>query len=386
MAEPVSVERVLASALRRSDETEALVAELTRINSHTRNAAGCDRVADALITALSGLPLTRHERGAPSFGRHLLFETDAAKDAPAFVLVGHHDTVFPDGSFEGFRVVDGVAHGPGVLDMKGGLAMVVTALHALHECGRLARLPLVFVSVSDEEVGSPSSRALFTELATRARAGLVFEAGRAGDAIITSRRGSGHATLRAHGKAAHAGNARADGASAVLALSRAIDGIEGLNEQLSDASASVGLVQGGSARNTVPDSAVAEVDLRFGTPAVQHALIAALEEVALAAAASVRGTRIDVSVHVSRAPWAESAATRALAEEYGACQAAAGLGHGIAPTAGGGSDANTLAALGVPVIDGLGPRGSGFHTHAEQLQLGSLGPKTEALLRFLLSG
>jgi glutamate carboxypeptidase len=378
------LEAVLSRAALRHGDAEGLLAELVRINSHTRNGPGCDQVAEALVRALASTALAVRRVRAEGYGEHVVFSTPAAARGGAVLLVGHHDTVFPPGTFEGYRRQGAHAFGPGVLDMKGGLVVIVSALWALHEAGVLAGLPLVFVSVSDEEVGSPTSQPLLRELAVDTRAALVFEAGRAGDALITSRRGSGHAKLVAHGRAAHAGNARESGASAILALARAIDAIERLNDQLAEATVSVGLVQGGSARNTVPAHAHAEVDLRFGTLGAKHALLASIDEVCLAAAASVPGTRIDVTIHVSREPWSTSPEGEALAARYGACQAEAGLGAGLAPRAGGGSDANTLAAIGIPVIDGLGPRGQGFHTSGETVELASLPMKAEALIRFLL--
>jgi glutamate carboxypeptidase len=378
------LDRVLHAAARRSDGAPGLLESLVRINSHTRNPEGCDAVATELRRALDvpGLSCTEHH--AHGFGRHLVFRTQAAAVEAPVLLVGHHDTVFPKGSFEGYREKDGMAHGPGVLDMKGGLVVIACALLSLQDAGLLAHMPLCFACVSDEEVGSPSSQGLLRTLAGEARVGLVFEAGRPGDAIVTARRGAGHALLLAHGRAAHAGNARADGASAVLALARAIDALECLNNSLQGASLSVGLVQGGSARNTVPAAARAEVDLRFSSATAQAALIGAIDDAALCAARSVPGTRIEATTHVTRAPWVETPQNAGLAARYAHCQLEAGLLHGGCMAAGGGSDGNTLAHAGLSVIDGLGPRGTGFHTHEERMELSSLGMKTETLLRFLL--
>jgi glutamate carboxypeptidase len=378
------LDRVLHAAAQRSEAAPGLLEALVRVNSHTRNAEGCDAVARALRDALAvpGLRCTEHP--AHGFGRHLVFRTAASHTRAPILLVGHHDTVFPKGTFEGYRETDGVAYGPGVLDMKGGLVVIASALLSLQDAGLLASMPLCFACVSDEEVGSPSSQGLLRMLAGEARVGLVFEAGRPGDAIVTARRGAGHAVLAAHGRAAHAGNARAEGASAILALARAIDALERLNDTLEDASVSVGLVQGGSARNTVPASARAEVDMRFASATTQAALIGALDDAALGAARSVPGTRIETTTQITRAPWVETPQNAGLAARYGQCQMEAGLLPGGPLSAGGGSDGNTLAQAGLSVIDGLGPRGTGFHTHEERMELSSLGMKTESLLRFLL--
>jgi glutamate carboxypeptidase len=362
-----------------------LIEQLVLINSHTRNVKGVDAVGEELVAALAGtaLTVTRHPR--QGLGAHLVFTTPAAHSGAEVVLIGHHDTVFPPHTFEGFRVEGGRAHGPGVLDMKGGLALVVAVLRELDAAGLLRELPLCFVSVSDEEIGSPSSQELLAQLARGARSALVFEAGRAGDKLITARRGSGHALVTTHGRAAHAGNALAEGRNAIWTLARFIDEAQRLQNSVPGASLNVGLVQGGSARNTVPALASCEIDLRFSDAAGEAALRQLLEQARQHAEEQVPDTRCELVWTTSRKPWARSSAAAALAAEYARCQREAGLEAGEADPIGGGSDANTVGALGVPTIDGLGPRGSGFHTHAELIEIDSLPRKAEALLRFLVS-
>lgn len=362
-----------------------LLERLVRVNSYSRNVQGVNAVGNLLMEALATLPLLptvdSDERGV----RHLSFATESADDAPCLLLIGHHDTVFPPGEFERFAVEGDLVRGPGVLDMKGGLVLIVHVLGTLHALGLLDALPLRFVSVGDEEIGSPASRPLLEALVPRARAALVFEAGRVGDALVTSRRGSGHALVSVAGKAAHAGNARAEGRSAIWALAKYIDRAEALNGTLPGASVNVGLVRGGSARNTVPEQASAELDLRFSDAAGERTLAAALAQIASDVETAIPGTRIAQELVVARKPWERSDASSALAARYGAAQRAAGLAFSEAPRMGGGSDANTVGALGLPAIDGLGPRGANFHTHDEYLELSSLPKKAEALLRFVLA-
>jgi glutamate carboxypeptidase len=378
------LDRALAALAARRDDTVRLLERLVLVNSHSLHVSGVNHVGNLLIEALAPLPLaltvTTSEHGI----RHLDFATPAAEMGPSVLLIGHHDTVFPPGEFEGFVVDGDLARGPGVLDMKGGLALIVQTLHALHEVGALTALPLRLVSVGDEEIGSPTSRALLEELVPTTRAALVFEAGRAGDAIITARRGAGHALVEAHGRAAHAGNALAEGRSAIWALARYVDRVQSTQGAVADTSASVGLVRGGTARNTVPDHAAAEIDLRFGDAAGQAALCELLRQHAREIEASLEGTRLSAQVEVTRPPWTRSDASAALAARYGEAQREAGLDASEAPRMGGGSDANIVGALGVPAIDGLGPRGAGFHTRGEHVLLSSLPKKAEALLRFLL--
>jgi len=380
-----ALDRALTALAAREHETHRLLERLVLVNSHSGSASGVNAVGNLLIEALAPLPLTLTVTTGEHGIRHLTFATARAESTPSALLVGHHDTVFPPGEFEGYTVDGDVARGPGVLDMKGGLALVIAALHALHEAGALEALPLRLVSVGDEETGSIDSRPLLEELARTTRLALVFEAGRAGDALITARRGVGNARIEAHGVAAHAGNALADGVSAIWALSKYVDRVLGEQGAIPGASASVGLVRGGTARNTVPDHAVADVDLRFSDVAGQEALVAALHRHARAVEQALPGARMTVDVTITRPPWARTDASSALARRYGDAQRTAGLEASEAPLVGGGSDANTLGALGVPTIDGLGPRGAGFHTRSEHALLSSLPKKAEALVRFLLA-
>jgi len=143
----------------------------------------------------------------------------------------------------------------------------------------------------------------------------------------------------------------------------------------------VGTIQGGSSKNTVPDAARAAVDLRFSTAEDGEALFQALS--AAAEASALPGTRLGLTRTAWRPPMLRSEASAALAATYSRCQEESGLGVGEAPLAGGGSDASTTSAMGIPSIDGLGPRGSGYHTHQERIDLTSLVPKAAALARFL---
>jgi glutamate carboxypeptidase len=297
------------------------------------------------------------------------------------VLVGHLDTVFPPGTFEGFQVEGDQARGPGVFDMKGGLVVMLLGLAAARRAGLLERVPLAGLLVSDEEVGSPDSQRHLRRLATGARAALCFESGRAGDRLVTRRKGVASLRVVAHGVGAHAGNEHEKGRNAIWALSRFVDRAQLLTDRARGATVSVGTFHGGTTKNTVPDRAECEVDLRFLTPEDGARLQASLQ--AAAGAAALEGTRLEVVRTSWREPLVRTAASAALAEAYGACQRQCGLGDGEAELVGGGSDACTTGALGVPSIDGLGPRGRAFHTHEETVELGSLLPKAAALLRYL---
>ena len=243
--------------------------------------------------------------------------------------------------------------------------------------------PLRVVVVSDEEVGSPEGQDIIRRVCAGSAAALVFESGRAEDAIITRRKGTGAVEAVARGKAAHAGNHHADGANAIWAVARFVDAVQQLTDYPRGLTVNVGKVLGGQGKNTVPDHAEAHVDLRFCTRADGEWLMERFEEAAHRAAASVPGTHLSLSGGISREPLERSAQSAALLEAYAACARAAGLGSSEAGLIGGGSDASTTSSSGIPSIDGLGPRGKGFHTVEEHIEVSTLVPKAQALARFL---
>jgi acetylornithine deacetylase/succinyl-diaminopimelate desuccinylase-like protein len=295
-------------------------------------------------------------------------------------------------------------------------------------------------------VGSPEGHDVIRREVAGAACALVLEAGRAADRVITARKGTGSARVVARGVAAHAGNAHDKGANAIWALARFVDRAQGLtdygrgvtvnvgkieggqskNTVPDQASAAVatgkaahagnahdkganaiwalarfidraqsltdyargvtvnaGKVSGGQGKNTVPDQATASLDFRFERLADGEATFAALRAAAAAAAESVPGTAIEAIGGPARLPLERTEPNVALYREYAACARAAGLGDGEAPMLGGGSDASTTATMGIPSIDGLGPRGSGFHTKEELIEVATLVPKAEALARFV---
>ncbi len=361
----------------------SLLERLVQENSYTGNPRGGALVAEMLAAELQAIPEMTDVRQIPSdrFAPHLVASTSRTQ-TDFIALVGHLDTVFPPGTFEGFRRDGDLLRGPGVLDMKGGLVVVLEALRALSLVGVLSDTPVRLVIVSDEEVGSPEGRQVIERELVGARAALVFEAGRAKDAVITSRRGTGSGRAVALGRAAHSGNAHAEGANAIRALCRFVEYAEELTDYARGTTVNVGVIRGGTSKNTVPDHAEALLDLRYVRLADSEELVSKLEEAARRSA--IAGTTVTFTKELARPPLERTDANVALYRDYAACARASGLGDGEAPLIGGGSDAATTAAMGITSIDGLGPRGKGFHTHEECVEVETLGPKAEALARFLM--
>lgn len=408
---PEVVTAALAAADRRAGEMLPLLRRWVEINSFTGNVAGVNQVGERIAESLAGLPLALERRAGDGCGDHLAWTTPAWRDRPAdrVLLIGHHDTVFPPGTFEVWEEQGDRIRGPGVLDMKGGLLCIRTALAALADAGVLADLPIGFITVGDEETGSLDSTRFLEELARGAAAGLVFEAGRLTDEIVVNRKGVGTVRVAVHGKAAHAGNDIRLGVNAVWALARFVDRAQRIAERSeareggghagfaggaggnaprginfgSEVSVNVGTFRGGTSANTVPEHAECAIDFRFVKRADGDAVVAELDRLARESA-EASGARFTLAGGVKRPPLERSAASSALAAQYGELARVEGLRAGEAPLAGGGSDANTVSAIGVPAIDGLGPRGRGYHTHDEHIEVPTLIQRTRALVRFLL--
>ena len=361
---------------------EATLEALVNVNSFTRNRTGGQVVAQQLEALFTRAGLQAERVISQTYADHLIFRSQGR--AGHVGLVGHFDTVFPPGTFEGYRVDGTLRRGPGVLDMKGGLVVIAAALEAIAKTVGLGAIPSVtVVVVSDEEVGSPESQPLIRRVLQGADAALVFESGRANDAIVTERKGTGSATAKATGKAAHAGNAYWEGSNAIWALARYVDRVQKLSDRQLGVTVNVGTISGGTSKNTVPAGAEAELDLRFPTHAAKDETWALLRSAT--EGLQVDGASVSIEPGPGREPMEKLPGTAALLAKYAACATRYGLSGDEAPRQGGGSDGNTTASMGIPTLDALGPRGKGFHTHDEYIEVQTLIPRAQALADFLMS-
>ncbi len=358
-----------------------LLEELVRQNSHTANKAGGDAVGQRLASEARAIGLKVNSQPSQRFADHLVFST--ADVGPGFVaLVGHLDTVFPIGTFDCFERDGDLLRGPGVLDMKGGIVVMLEALRSLCSVEGL-RPNVKVILVGDEEVGSPEGRGFIELHARGASAALVFEAGRAEDKIITRRKGTGSLRVSAQGRAAHAANGHKDGVNAISAMAHFVIAAQAITNYEQGTTVNVGTIKGGEAKNTVPDSCEAEVDFRFTTTVEADNAEQALIRAAREAERLVPGSKVVVSGGKGRLPLERTEASASLFEKYGLEAKRAGLGCEESGLISGGSDASTTSGIGIASIDGLGPRGSGFHTKDENIVVSSLIPKTLALATFL---
>ena len=296
--------------------------------------------------------------------------------APArVILLAHHDTVWPLGSLatHPFSVTDGVLRGPGCFDMKTGLVM---ALHAAAVLGAPAGLTVLVTG--DEEVGSPSSRALIEAEAAGCRAALVLEAAGDGGAVKTERKGTSMYWVRAVGRAAHAGLEPEKGVNATIELAHQVLAIGGLADAARGTSVTPTAMSAGTTLNTVPATGDIAVDVRMWDAEEQERVNAGMR----ALAPVLHGAALEVTGGPNRPPLASSASAALFAR---AAQAAARLG--LAPltraAVGGASDGNFTAGVGVPTLDGLGATGGGAHADHEHVLVAEL-PARAALLAALI--
>jgi len=365
----------------RVDQIVATIRELVEIESPSDNKAAVDRLGQVVAAKFAALGGTVRFHQATGYGNHLQVDFAGSASGKPVLLLGHCDTVYPLGTLATMpcRVADGKLTGPGVLDMKSGIALMLSALAGLKEWhGGLPR-PVTVLLVSDEEVGSDSSRAITESMAKKAAAVLVLEPsyGPAG-AVKTARKGVGEYQVKVTGKASHAGLDFQKGVNAILELARQIEKISAFTDLNKGLTINVGIVSGGSRTNVVPAEAIAQVDVR----------IARLKDAA-GIDKKMRGLRpfnrkckVDITGGVNRPPMERTAGVAALYSK--AVEIARGLGWKLSEAAvGGGSDGNFTAGLGIPTLDGLGGVGDGAHAVHEHIVVSEL-PRRAALVAGLI--
>jgi glutamate carboxypeptidase len=298
------------------------------------------------------------------------------------MLLGHLDTVWPLGTVKKmpFRVGEGRAWGPGVLDMKAGVVMALGALRTLLEAGQLTR-PVWLLLNSDEETGSEYSRALTESLARRCGAVFVLEPAQGiPGAYKTARKGVANYRLQVHGVAAHSGVDFGQGHSAVLELGRQIERASAFTNPARGITVNAGVIGGGTRSNVVPAEAWAEFDVRIAKAVDAQRIDRRFRSLR----AINRRCRLEIAGGLNRPPMERTSGTVALFRR--AATIAAGLGFQLQEAAtGGGSDGNFTSALGIPTLDGMGAVGEGAHARHESILLDALVPRT-ALLAAMIGG
>ena len=278
------------------------------IDSGTYTKAGVDRVAEYLQERFQSFGFSTHIEQQEKYGNHLVAtHTGNAPKGPRILLIGHIDTVFPEGEVgrRPFAISQQnggrIATGPGVLDMKSGVLIGLYGLHILIDAQEANYQSVTFVCNSDEEIGSPSSKPLIEELAKQSDAAIVLEPGRAIATVVSSRRTSGQYRVEVRGVSAHAGVEPQRGRNAILELSYQVQKMQALNGTVPGTTLSVGVIHGGERTNVVPDYAYFDMDVRASDKAGIKAIEAAMGKVV--SQKILEGTQITLSGNMLTAPF-----------------------------------------------------------------------------------
>ena len=370
--------RLLAYCRDHRDWLHDLIHALLRIESPTDDKPAVDRCGAVLATRLRELGAAVTPIPQAEAGDHLLARFGSGPRQ--LLVIGHFDTVWPIGQLSRMPIREehGRLHGPGVLDMKAGIALGMLATRALMAVAPPGDARVTMLWTTDEETGSDTSRAIIEAEARQSEAVLVLEPALAGGALKTARKGIGQYELTVGGVSAHAGVDPTKGVNAIRELALQVLAVDAIRDLDRGISVNVGVMSGGTRSNVVPDFATASVDVRSKTMADAEASDRAMR----ALTPRTPGARLEVSGGFNRPPMERSPGVVRLFEAARACAAEIGVALDEGAT-GGGSDGNFTAALGVPTLDGLGAVGDGAHALHEHVEVARLSERAAIIAGLL---
>ncbi|HEY1260342.1 MAG TPA: M20 family metallopeptidase [Stellaceae bacterium] len=355
----------------------AMLAELVGIDSGSYSKGGVDAVQDRLRAWLEAAGIACETFPNSTFGNCFAARLPAqGSDSRPIVLMGHCDTVFPEGTVaqRPFRIDGDRATGPGVADMKAGLVMNTFVLGALRRFG--VACPVTGLYTADEEIASPSSRPVIEAEAKNARAVFNAEPGRPSGNLVSRRKGAAFIEVEVTGRAAHSGAAHAQGVSAIEAMARKIQRLHRLTDYDLGTTVNVGLMRGGQSVNTVAPRATAAIDVRFPTLNIMEKILGEVREICNCC--ELPGSESRILSEGNFLPLEQDEASRGLLERY--ARSAKGLGFEVGGEATGGSaDSGFTAALGTPTLCATGPVGGNAHTDDEWCRIDTMVPRAQAL-------
>ncbi len=317
--------------------------------------------------------------GRDGFGDILKARTPWGGNIPGILVLSHLDTVHPEGTIEKYnpwRKEGDKVYGPGIYDMKSGAYMAFYAYQHLVRSGQQSTLPITFIYVPEEEVGSPTSREFIEREAKKNKYVLVTEPARDGGKVVTARRGVMRYKISAHGRPAHSGLRHQDGRSAIKEMACQILKLEKLTDYKNGITTNVGLISGGTGCNVVPEHCEIELDVRIDNADQVKVLDDKIKKIK----AVNPDLKLKIEGGLNRPPYDKNKGISFLFEH--AKKLAREIGFELEDVkTGGGSDGNFTAALGYPTLDGLGADGHGAHTLNEYILFSSLVERTELLLR-----
>ena len=356
------------------------IREIVDIESPSHDGVRSRQVADLIERWTAPLgDIATFERIPVEDGEHLIVRAFSGEGKPTMFL-GHTDTVHPVGSAlqNPTRIEDGRFYGCGIFDMKANIVLMFEALRYFKETGTRPSSPITILLSCDEEVGSHTGREIVEREATNASHCLVFEPSQNG-AVKTGRKGTGQYTIRSHGAPAHAGLEPEKGANAIAELARHIDAVHAIQQPDIGTTVNVTTFQGGTTSNVIPEHAHCEVDVRFSSMAEAERVDAAIRSLV----SIVERVSLTIEGGINRPPMERTPEVVAMFEN--ARDIAASFGYELNETqVGGASDGNFVAALGVPVIDGLGISGAGAHMLTEHILVDDIA-KRATLVTLLLT-
>ncbi len=354
----------------RQPEIEKLIRALVEAESPSGDEEGSKAVVDLLVAAAGQLDCVNgiDRANVPGFGQHVIIRAFQKEDnARQIVLVGHTDTVHARGSLgeRPWRRAAGRIYGPGIFDMKANCALAIEVLRALSELKATPAFGVTLALTCDEEVGSQSGWPWLQQIVDpqHTRCAFVLEPPALGGRVKTSRKGTGIFMIKVEGKAAHAGLEPEKGASAILELARQTEQLHAINLSGSGITLNVGVVHGGTRSNVVAAEAEGEIDVRFSTEAES----VEIERILMNRKPVDERTKVFVSGGINRPPMERTTAVVELFEKARAVASQLDFELGEAQV-GGASDGNFLAAMGIPVLDGLGISGDGAHAVHEHIE------------------
>lgn len=368
------------------DAMVALLRDMVDIDSGSYNKPGIDAVGAVVQRFLGeqGIPVEtlRQQKHGDGLRAAVPWDGPAGNAGGNIVLMGHRDTVFPDGEVQRrpFTIRDGIAYGPGVADMKAGLVMNCFVLAAFAKFGG-SPAPLLGLFTGDEEIGSPEGRAMIEAEARKARVVFNSEPGRVSGNVVTGRKGGVFSSFRITGKAAHSGGAFTDGISAIEELARKVQALHAITDLDRGVTVNVGLVSGGQSVNTVAPWAEGQIDLRYVQPDDRDDAMARIN--AIIGRSFVPGTKAELTIRGEFLPLTQTPAAKKLFELYVSAAAETGF-HTDGEFTGGCADFGFTAAVGAPTICAVGPVGGKAHSPDEFLRLDSLVPRAQACARAIL--
>ena len=367
----------------RQESVLRLIQDLVERESPSREEFCLNEIARFVMRHLQALGGEIDLIEQSGYGTHLRakFDFDHDPASPRLLVIGHLDTVWPLGTLERlpFRITEeGRAHGPGIFDMKSGVAIAIEALRAIDSLSLTTCRPITLLLTCDEEIGSKTSRSLVEEEAKNAAAALVLEPPVSGGIVKTGRKGIGTFTVRAVGRAAHSGLDPSKGVNAVVELAYQTLRLVALNDYVRGITVNVGTFNGGTALNVVPAEATAKVDVRFWTAEDGERIMDAIRKMTPV----LPEAELEITGGINRPPMARSEKNAALFEH--ARSLAAEIGFKLEDqVVGGGSDGNFTAAMGVPTLDGLGVDGAGAHADHEHILVSDITRRSALLARLM---